>query len=55
MTLNILCKVESNARRLGLTKKIDVGLLGDAKLTTEALLNNLAAVSPVCLDNAEAR
>jgi len=50
-----IIQVESNARRLGLTKKIDVGLLGDAKLTTEALLNNLAAVSPVCLDNAEAR
>merc|ERR1712142_1106576 len=50
-----IIQVESNARRLGLTKKIDVGLLGDAKLTSAALLANLSAVSPACLDNAETR
>merc|ERR1712168_397110 len=50
-----IIQVESNARRLGLTKKIDVGLLGDAKLTYAALLANLSAASPACLDNAEAR
>merc|ERR1712168_911975 len=50
-----IIQVESNARRLGLTKKIDVGLLGDAKLTSAALLANLSAASPACLDNAETR
>ena len=51
----IYLKVESNARRLGLTKNIDVGILGDAKLTSEALLEKLAGASPACLDNADAR
>eukprot|EP00088_Acartia_fossae_P033385 TRINITY_DN3417_c0_g1_i8.p1 TRINITY_DN3417_c0_g1~~TRINITY_DN3417_c0_g1_i8.p1 ORF type:complete len:613 (-),score=166.41 TRINITY_DN3417_c0_g1_i8:334-2172(-) len=46
-----IIQVESNARRLGLTKKIDVGILGDAKLTSEALLAKLQGASPACLDN----
>jgi len=50
-----IIQVESNARRLGLTKNIDVGILGDAKLTSEALLQKLADASPACLDNADAR
>jgi len=50
-----IIQVESNARRLGLTKNIDVGILGDAKLTSEALLEKLAGASPACLDNADAR
>ncbi len=42
-------------RRLGLTKDIDVGICGDAKLAGEALISNLSSLSPACLSNSAER
>jgi sulfoacetaldehyde acetyltransferase len=50
-----IIQVETNHRRLGLTKDIDVGLCGDAKLAAEALSALLAQMQPICLKNAQER
>jgi len=39
----------------GLTKNIDVGILGDARLTASALTESLQGSSPACLENAADR
>merc|ERR1719187_1382769 len=45
-----IIQVDCNARKLGLTKNIDVGILGDAKLTAAALAETLKVSPPSCLD-----
>merc|ERR1719402_687423 len=51
-----IIQIDTNARRLGLTKDITVGICGDAKQAANVLLNHLSSGSrPVCLDNAEQR
>ena len=43
------------ARRLGLTKNIDVGICGDAKMAAEAISGLLAGSSPACLQTTNER
>jgi len=50
-----IIQVDINARKLGLTKDIDIGLLGDAKLTSEALTAIFQANPPAFIGTAEAR
>merc|ERR1719167_960307 len=50
-----IIQVDINPRVLGLTKKIDVGVLGDARLCAASLTSALAAASPACLHNKETR
>jgi len=45
-----IIQIDCNARKLGLTKNIDVGILGDAKLTAAALAETLKVSPPSCLD-----
>merc|ERR1712127_26927 len=48
-----IIQVDINSRVLGLTKNIDVGVLGDAKFTAAALSESLT--SPACLATTESR
>jgi len=50
-----IIQVDINPRVLGLTKKIDVGVLGDARLCAASLTSALAPASPACLHNKETR
>merc|ERR1719348_2869724 len=50
-----IIQVDINARKLGLTNDIDVGILGDAKLTAEALTNLFGSLTPACSANAAER
>ena len=43
------------ARRLGLTKNIDIGICGDAKMAAEAIGLLLEGSSPACLETASER
>ena len=44
-----------NPRVLGLTKHIDVGILGDAKLAASTLTTQLKSKLPACVANSENR
>ncbi|RVU31080.1 MULTISPECIES: sulfoacetaldehyde acetyltransferase [Neptunomonas] len=46
-----IIQVDCNAKMLGLVKKIDVGICGDAKAAAKALMARLAGMSPKCLEN----
>ena len=48
-------QVDTVARRLGLTKNIDIGICGDAKMAAEAISDLLAGSSPECLQTANER
>jgi len=48
-----IIQVDIDARKLGLTKNIDVGILGDARLTAAALSTMLKDAAPACLQNTE--
>lgn len=50
-----IIQVDIAHRRLGLTKDIDIGICGDAKLAAEALWTHLAEMKPACQENAAAR
>merc|ERR1719466_276454 len=50
-----IIQVDTNPRKLGLTNDIDVGILGDAKLTSEALTAIFEANPPSFVGTAEAR
>merc|ERR1719244_1906090 len=50
-----IIQIDSNARKLGLTKNIDVGILGDAKLTSQALTESLKSSPASCLATASER
>merc|ERR1719348_1344154 len=50
-----IIQIDSNARKLGLTKNIDVGILGDAKLTAQALTESLKSSPASCLATASER
>ena len=43
------------ARRLGLTKNIDIGICGDAKMAAEAIGLLLEGSSPACLETTNER
>ena len=43
------------ARRLGLTKNIDIGICGDAKMAAEAIGHLLEGSSPACLETTNER
>ena len=38
-----------------MTKDVDIGILGDAKLAAEALSTQLSTMAPTCLNNAAER
>ncbi|MBY4675188.1 sulfoacetaldehyde acetyltransferase [Marinobacterium arenosum] len=46
-----IIQVDCDPKMLGLVKKIDVGICGDAKAAAKALLARLAEKSPKCLEN----
>ena len=48
-------QVDTVARRLGLTKNIDIGICGDAKMAAEAIGRLLEGSSPACLETASER
>ena len=48
-------QVDTAARRLGLSKDIDIGVCGDVKLAAEALFSLLQGSSPACLSTIEER
>jgi len=50
-----IIQVDTVARRLGLTKNIDVGICGDAKMAAEAISGLLAGSSPACLQTTNER
>merc|ERR1712184_230962 len=50
-----IIQIDINARRLGLTKDIDVGIRGDAKQAAVEILSNLKQMSPACLGNTQER
>jgi len=50
-----IIQVDINARKLGLTNDINVGILGDAKLTSEALIGIFQSKPADCVATAEAR
>lgn len=50
-----IIQVDTVARRLGLTKTIDIGICGDAKMAAEAISNHLKASAPACLSTAKER
>ena len=47
--------MDTVARRLGLTKNIDIGICGDAKMAAEAISALLTGASPACLQTTEQR
>merc|ERR1712212_587980 len=50
-----IIQVDINARKLGLTNDINVGILGDAKLTAQALTESLKSSPASCLATASER
>merc|ERR1719369_2562739 len=50
-----IIQVDINARKLGLTNDINVGILGDAKLTSEALTKIFQSKPANCVATAETR
>jgi len=50
-----IIQIDINARRLGLTKDIDVGIRGDAKQAAVEILSNLKEMEPACRKNTEER
>merc|ERR1719402_1680199 len=50
-----IIQVDTNPRKLGLTNHIDVGILGDAKLTSEALTKIFQSKPANCVATAETR
>merc|ERR1719309_792487 len=50
-----IIQVDINGRKLGLTNNINVGILGDAKLTAEALEKLLTESSAACVGTSKAR
>jgi len=50
-----IIQVDTVARRLGLTKNIDIGICGDAKMAAEAISELLSGASPACLQTTEQR
>merc|ERR1719259_997967 len=52
-----IIQIDTNARRLGLTKDITLGICGDAKQAANVLHQHLstAATAAVCVENAEQR
>jgi len=46
-----IIQVDINQRVLGLVKRMDVGIHGDARLAAAALLERLRLVTPACLSN----
>merc|ERR1719370_808351 len=50
-----IIQVDTVARRLGLTKNIDIGICGDAKMAAEAISELLSGGSPACLQTTEQR
>merc|ERR1719334_1293490 len=50
-----IIQVDTVARRLGLTKNIDIGICGDAKMAAEAISALLTGASPACLQTTEQR
>jgi len=50
-----IIQVDIASRRLGLTKDVDIGICGDAKLAAIELSSQLSAMTPVCLSNAVER
>ena len=50
-----IIQVDVAPRRLGLTKDIDIGICGDAKLASEAIIAHLATMKPVCLETKDDR
>ena len=48
-------QVDTVARRLGLTKNIDIGICGDAKMAADAIGLLLEGSSPACLETASER
>lgn len=50
-----IIQVDCDPKMLGLVKKVDVGICGDAKAAAKALMKLLADMSPKCLDNRAAR
>eukprot|EP00095_Tigriopus_kingsejongensis_P004132 maker-scaffold122_size333723-snap-gene-2.38 protein:Tk04132 transcript:maker-scaffold122_size333723-snap-gene-2.38-mRNA-1 annotation:"acetolactate synthase large subunit" len=49
-----IIQVDVNARRLGLTKDIDIGICGDARMAAQSLLE-ICGDSPQCLNTAQVR
>ena len=47
--------MDTVARRLGLTKNIDIGICGDAKMAAEAISHLLEGSSPSCLQTTAER
>ena len=50
-----IIQVDCNPKMLGLVKKVDVGICGDAKAAAKALMALMADKAPKCLENREAR
>ena len=50
-----IIQVDCDPKMLGLVKKIDVAICGDAKAAAQALMTLLADLNPKCLDNKEDR
>ena len=50
-----IIQVDCDPKMLGLVKKINVGICGDAKAAAKALLSRLSGMSPKCLENRAAR
>merc|ERR1711997_354672 len=50
-----IIQVDTVARRLGLTKNIDIGICGDAKMAAEAIGLLLEGSSPACLETVSER
>jgi len=50
-----IIQVDCDAKMLGLVKKIDVGICGDAKAAAKELMRLLADKAPKCLENREER
>ncbi|MCV6611849.1 MAG: sulfoacetaldehyde acetyltransferase [Amphritea sp.] len=50
-----IIQIDCDPKMLGLVKKVDVGICGDAKAAAKALMNLLSGLSPKCLENRDAR
>lgn len=50
-----IIQVDIAHRRLGLTKDIDIGICGDAKLAAETLAAHLQSMTPACQATAASR
>jgi len=50
-----IIQVDTAARRLGLTKNIDIGIHGDARLAAQAISKQLADTAPECLNTTQQR